>query len=96
MVVRRSAVLALISAALLPGSVRAAHAQSVQLRVDSSEIYVDVPFTLKVIVDGFEESPAPVIEDFEIEGCRVTSIGVAPQISTSMSIDINGRRTRSR
>ena len=65
------------------------------LSVESREIYSGLPFTLAVTADQFDEAPEPTITDFEIPGCRVTYLGVSPQVS-SFSIQINGRVQQSK
>jgi hypothetical protein len=74
-----------------------AHAQQVTLHVQGQgrELYADLPFVLAVSAEGFEPEPQPEVEPFEIPGCKVSFLGVAPSVSTSLTI-INGKRTQER
>jgi hypothetical protein len=77
------------------GPARAQQAPTAQLSLESRDVHAGVPFTLSMVIDGFEESPQPAIPKLEIPGAKVTSIGAAPQVRESISI-INGRQTRER
>lgn len=66
-----------------------------QLSLESREVHAGIPFTLSMVVDGFEESPQPAVPKLEIPGAKVTAIGAVPQVRESISI-INGRQTRER
>jgi hypothetical protein len=74
-----------------------AHAQQVTLHVQGQgrELYAGLPFVLAMSAEGFEPEPEPGVEPFEIPGCKVTFLGVAPNVSTSLTI-INGRRSQAR
>lgn len=74
---------------------RLASAQQLTLKVDSSELYANLPFVLHVVAQGFEETPQPTLSKLQIPGCRVTAQGVTPQIANMTQI-INGQRTDSR
>ncbi|HTE56685.1 MAG TPA: BatD family protein [Kofleriaceae bacterium] len=87
-----SAALTLALAGLIPASARA---QSAQVSVESRQIYAGSPFVLSVTDDGFEESPTPEVAAFQVAGCKVTSLGASPSVSSSISI-VNGRRSESR
>jgi hypothetical protein len=76
---------------MLPGTARA---QSATLQVDR-QLYADLPFAVQVVAEGFDESPQPEQPELVIAGCKVTALGVAPNVSTSISI-VNGRRTQTR
>ncbi len=69
-----------------------AYAQSVQLQPSASEIYVDIPFELSIILNDFDETPQPEIEPFEIEDADVRFVGVSPRKSSFVKI-VNGHRT---
>ena len=69
-----------------------AYAQSVQLQPRASEIYVDIPFELSVVLSDFEESPQPEILPFEITDADVHFVGVSPRKSSFVKI-VNGHRT---
>jgi hypothetical protein len=54
--------------------------------------HAGVPFSLVIVVDGFEEQPAPEQPKLELAGAKVTPAGVQPNVSRSIQI-INGRRS---
>lgn len=87
----RSILTVVVAAAVLL-SAGAARAQQASLHVDR-EAYAELPFTLSLAVEGFEQSPEPEQPDLEIAGCQVQKVGVEPRVSTSISI-VNGRRTQ--
>lgn len=72
-----------------------AWAQSIQLQVESRDIYAELPFTLSLSATGFDEEPQPEPPALTIEGAEVTYLGVSPNVSSRISI-INGRRSESR
>ena len=74
---------------------RLAAAQSLKLSVDSDAIYAELPFTLSITAEGFEESPQPQISTPEIPGAQVDFLNVRPRISSMTSI-INGRMSQER
>lgn len=74
---------------------RAASAQSLSLQLASDEVYANLPFELQVIARGFDESPQPTLSKLAIAGCKVTPLGVVPQVSSMVQI-INGQRSESR
>lgn len=78
-----------------PGA--AAHAQQATLHVQGQgrQIYAGLPFVLAVSAEGFEPEPEPTIETPVIPGADVTFLGVAPNVSTSISI-FNGVRKEAR
>ncbi len=90
----RSLVLTIVAVVLALGSAHLAHAQRAQVRVEQ-KIYASLPFVLLVSAEGFDTEPEPEISPFEIPGCKITFMGVVPNVSTSISI-INGRRSESR
>ena len=53
--------------------------------------HAGVPFTLDLVVEGFDESPAPAQPKLDIANAVVTPLGVTPNTSRSIQI-INGRR----
>ena len=77
---------------LLPA---AARAQRAELTMESDEPHAGTPFVLSLRVEDFAEAPPPDVAEFQIAGCRTTSLGVSPSMSSSVSI-INGRRSESR
>lgn len=54
--------------------------------------HVELPFTLQLQIDGFDESPAPDQPKLELQNATVTPLGVQPSSSRSITI-INGRQT---
>jgi tetratricopeptide (TPR) repeat protein len=72
-----------------------AAAQSVELSVQSREIFADVPFVLQITLNEFEESPEPKISDFDIDGASVQFLGMSPSVMSRRSI-VNGVVTSSR
>ena len=72
-----------------------ASAQSIELSVQSRQIYADVPFVLQVTLSGFEESPDPKISDFKIPGAKVDFLGMSPSVMSRRSI-VNGVVSSSR
>lgn len=86
--------LALSFVSVLLGA-RAASAQQLTLQLASDEVYANLPFELQVIARGFDENPQPTLSKLAIAGCKVTPLGVAPQVSSMVQI-INGQRSESR
>lgn len=84
--------LTLLAALALPP---AAMAQSLQLQVESRDIYAELPFTLSLSAQGFAEEPQPDPPELAIEAATVTYLGVTPNVSTRIQI-INGQRSESR
>lgn len=83
-----------VCALILLGS-SLAHAQRAQFRLDGGQPHVGMPFTLQLIVEGFDETPAPEVPTLEIPNATVTPLGAAtPNVSRSIQI-VNGRRTDS-
>lgn len=56
--------------------------------------HVGVPFQLEMIIEGFDESPAPDLPKLDIPDATVTPLGATPNVSRSIQI-INGRRSDS-
>lgn len=54
--------------------------------------HVELPFTLQLQIDGFEDSPAPDQPKLDLPGATVTPLGVQPSGSRSITI-VNGRQT---
>jgi hypothetical protein len=54
--------------------------------------YAGVPFSLDLVVEGFDEAPAPTPPKLDLPGAKATSLGATPNTSTSIQI-VNGRRT---
>ncbi|WP_428267648.1 BatD family protein [Haliangium sp.] len=101
---RRNAVvmaLALAAAAGVPGTALAQRQRQAQPRVtlhlegQGRDVHAGLPFVLAVSAEGFEPEPEPEIGELAIPGCRVTALGVSPNVSTSISI-VNGRRSELR
>ena len=69
-----------------------AGAQTLELSVESSEIYAGMPFTLLLSARGFEEQAPPAAPDLAIDGCRLTYIGMTPSVSQQIQI-AGGRRS---
>ena len=90
----RKSVAMLLGAALALAAAAPARAQSVRLQIDSRELYTGVPFILGLVAEGFAEEPQPEQPILEIADCKVTALGVHPNVSTSIAI-INGRRSAS-
>ncbi len=66
-----------------------------QFRLDGGQPHVGMPFTLQLLVEGFDESPPPEIPQLQIPNATVTSLGLpSPNVSRSIQI-INGRRSES-
>ena len=66
--------------------------QTLEVSVESREIYAGMPFTLVLSARGFEEQTPPAAPDLAIDGCRVTYIGMTPSVSQQIQI-VNGRRS---
>jgi hypothetical protein len=87
-------VLVWIALALLQ-AVAYAEEPRAQFRLDGGQPHVGMPFTLQLLVEGFDESPAPVTPKLEIPNATVTPLGAAtPNVSRSIQI-VNGRRSDS-
>lgn len=73
-----------------------AHADDVraQFRLDGGRPHVGVPFQLELVVEGFDEAPAPDMPKLSIPDATVTPLGATPNTARSIQI-INGRRTDS-
>ncbi|HWN72037.1 MAG TPA: BatD family protein [Haliangium sp.] len=86
-----------VAAVALAGLAATAHAQQVTLHVQGQgrDLYAGLPFVLAVSAEGFEPEPQPEVAPFEIPGCKVTFMGVAPNVATSLTI-INGMRRQER
>src|SRR6185295_14411846 len=86
-------VVAIVVAVVALGS--AAHAQrgpSAQFSLGrGQQPHAGVPFFLDLVVEGFDEAPAPAQPKLDIAGAKVTPVGVTPNTSRSIQI-VNGRR----
>src|SRR5215510_8149585 len=58
--------------------------------------HAGVPFTLLLVVEGFDESPAPDQPKLEIPGAKVTPLAVPPPSVTQMMQSVNGRMSQFR
>ena len=67
-------------------------APSASWAVSSEAIYTDMPFTLTLKVEGFDEEPVPAPPELAIAGCDVAFLGVNPSVSSHIQI-VNGRRS---
>jgi hypothetical protein len=66
-----------------------------QFRLDGGQPHVGMPFTLQLIIEGFDDSPAPEIPALSIPNAQITPLGAAqPNVSRSIQI-VNGHRTDS-
>ena len=83
----RVAWLAALAALAVP-----AGAQTLEVSVETREIYAGMPFTLLLSARGFDEQPPPTEPDLAIDGCEVTYIGMTPSVSQQIQI-VNGRRS---
>jgi len=54
--------------------------------------HTDVPFDLNLIIEGFDETPAPEVPKLEIANAQVTFVAVQPNVQRGIQI-INGRRS---
>lgn len=79
--------LLILAALALPSS-----AATLSLSVSSESIHTDMPFTLTLQADGFQEDPTPAAPPLAIDGCEVTFLGVSPSVSSHVQI-VNGRRS---
>ncbi|MFN0246579.1 MAG: BatD family protein [Kofleriaceae bacterium] len=75
-------------------SVARAEEPRAQFRLDGGQPHVGMPFTLQLLVEGFDESPAPATPKLEIPNATVTPLGATPNVSRSIQI-VNGRRSDS-
>jgi len=73
----------------------AAAAQTVSVQSTPEPYYAGEPIEIHVVVDGFEEDPAPSVAVASPPRGKLTASGVHPSVSTSISI-VNGRITRSK
>lgn len=65
------------------------------LHLENEAVFANLPFVLQVVARGFEENPTPTLSKLNIPGCRVTSLGVTPQVSSMVQI-YNGQRSEQR
>ena len=70
----------------------AASAASLTWSTSSEALHADMPFTLTLSAQGFEEEPVPEAPTLAIDGCEVLFLGVDPSVSSRIEI-INGRRS---
>ncbi len=71
-----------------------ARAQRARLQVDRG-LYAELPFSVSVVVDGFDENPQPDQPELSIDGCKVTPLGVSPNVQQQITV-FNGRRSVSK
>lgn len=91
----RYGLLFLLGVVGLVGAPGRAAAQQLTLHLDTEEVYANLPFVLSVAAQGFDETPQPTLSPMTIANCRVTPLGVTPNVSSMLQI-INGQRTESR
>jgi hypothetical protein len=100
---RAPLVVAALAGAVLgssPVAAPIAHAQpaagpaSARLQLDGREAHAGLPFVIAMVIEGFEEGPAPTAT-LTIAGATVTALGAEPNVAQSVRI-INGKRTDSR
>ena len=72
-----------------------AWAQQAALRVAQGPQYAGVPIELRLVVEGFDEAPQPVVEVEAPAGVDFELVSVSPNISTNVQI-VNGRMTQSK
>ena len=71
-----------------------AHADPPQaaLRLEGGQPHAGVPFNIVMVIEGFDEQPAPQLPKLEISGAHVTPLGAEPNVSHSITI-MNGKRS---
>ena len=84
------AIVAVVS--LGSATARAQEAPQATFRLATGQPHAEVPFILELVLEGFEESPAPTQPALTIAGSTVQPVDVQPSISQSIQI-INGRRS---
>ena len=84
-----TSVLALVAA----GGTAHADEPVAQFRLgDRDTPHVGVPFFLDLVIEGFDEQPAPTPPKLEIASAQVTFVAVEPNVQRGIQI-VNGRRT---
>ena len=86
LIVFLSIVILTVSGSLLCPTVQAAQ---LKLLISEKPYYTDVPITLQVSAEGFEESPQPTIHVDPPKHGQLEFLGVSPSVSSSIQI-ING------
>jgi hypothetical protein len=86
---KRAVLLFVWFAAGLAGTARADDPEAAW---QAGEAHAGVPFELRLIVEGLDESPAPAQPKLEIPGATVKPLGAQPNVSRTMQV-INGRRS---
>lgn len=61
---------------------------------DRGQPHAGVPFTLQLVVDGFDEQPQPDAPKLDIAGAKVTFAGVSPSVSRQIT-NFNGQVSQS-
>lgn len=74
------------------GGVATADEPRAVFRLGSGQPHVGVPFNLELIVEGFDEAPAPDMPKLDLSDATVTALGATPNVARSIQI-VNGRRT---
>ena len=59
---------------------------------DRDTPHVGVPFLLDMVIEGFDEQPAPTPPKLEIASAQVTFVAIEPSVQRGIQI-VNGRRT---
>lgn len=91
---RRHAFSVLAALAVVAGLSSSARAQQARLQVDRG-LYAELPFVVSVVADGFDDNPQPDQPELSIDGCKVTPLGVSPNVQQSITV-FNGRRSVSK
>ena len=83
---------AAVALASLLAVAQPAAAASLRWSTSSEALHAEMPFTLTLSAQGFEEEPVPEAPPLAIDGCQVVFLGVDPSVSSRIEI-INGRRS---
>ena len=70
-------------------------AQQAQVIIEQGLHYTGIPVDVRVVADGFDEVPQPVVEVSDPAQRRLNYVGVSPNINTSIQI-INGQMTQTK
>ncbi|MBW2541685.1 MAG: BatD family protein [Deltaproteobacteria bacterium] len=80
---------------LVWGAAATAAAQSVSVQTAAAPHYAGEPIEIHVVVQGFEEDPAPSVVVASPPRGKLTAAGVHPSVSTSIAI-VNGQMRRTK
>lgn len=70
-------------------------APTAQFRLGRGRPYAGVPFALDLVIEGFEENPAPTHPPLKIDNATIEPLDVTPNVTTGLRVE-NGRRTEIR